>query len=139
MIEYHYELDFKLSSEENHSSWLNRVVASEGGQIGQIDYIFCDDPYLFELNCKHLKHKMLTDILTFDYSVGKEIIADIFISIERVRENSNDLSVSFGEELLRVMSHGVLHILGYQDKTEKDESMMRKKENEKIKMFHVEQ
>jgi len=139
MIEYHYELDFELSSETNHSSWLERVVASEGGEIGQINYIFCNDQYLLELNRKHLKHNTLTDILTYDYSQGKEIVSDIFISVERVRENASDLEVSFDEELLRVMSHGVLHILGYKDKTERERLEMRSKEDEKIKMFHVEQ
>jgi len=139
MIEYHYELDFELSSEENHSDWLERVVASEDGEIGQLNYIFCDDQYLLELNRKHLNHNTLTDILTFDYSRGKEIIGDIFISIERVRDNANYLRVGFEEELLRVMSHGVLHILGYKDKTESDKSEMRTKEDDKIKMFHVEQ
>lgn len=139
MIEYHYELDFKLSSEEDHSSWLERVLASEGGEVGQINYIFCDDQYLLELNIKYLKHNTLTDILTFDSSKGKEMVGDIFISIDRVRENAKEFEVSFEEELLRVMSHGVLHILGYKDKTEADKTEMRKKEDEKIKMFHVEQ
>lgn len=139
MIEYHYELDFKLSSEEDHSSWLERVVASEEGRIGSINYIFCNDQYLLELNYKHLKHNMLTDILTFDYSNGKEIIGDIYISVERVRDNAGDLAVGFEEELLRVMAHGVLHILGYKDKVESDVLEMRSKEDEKIKMFHVEQ
>jgi len=139
MIEYHYELDFELSSEESHSNWLERVAASEGRQMGQVNYIFCNDRYLGELNHKYLKHNTLTDILTFDYSMGSEIIGDIFISVERVKENAKDIGVTFDEELLRVMSHGVLHILGYQDRTEKDKTEMRKKEDEKIKMFHVEQ
>jgi len=139
MIEYHYELDFELSSEKSHSIWLERVVASEGGEIGQVNYIFCNDQYLLELNRKYLNHNTLTDILTFDSSEGKEIVGDIFISIERVRENASDLEIRFEEELLRVMSHGVLHILGYKDKTESDRSEMRIKEDEKIKMFHVEQ
>lgn len=139
MIEYHYELDFKLSSEEAHSSWLERVVASEEGRIGNINYIFCNDQYLLILNYKYLKHNTLTDILTFDYSNEKEITGDIYISIERVRDNASDLAVDFEKELLRVMVHGVLHILGYKDKTESDVLEMRNKEDEKIKMFHVEQ
>jgi len=139
MIEYHYELGFKLSSEESHTSWLRDVVASEAGEIRQIDYIFCEDEYLAEINHKYLKHNTLTDILTFDYSSGKELVADIFISVERVKENADYLGVGFEEELLRVMSHGVLHILGYGDKTETEKQIMRNKEEEKIKMFHVEQ
>lgn len=139
MIEYHYELDFKLISEKNHSGWVHRVVASEGGEIGQINYIFCNDRYLLELNRKYLKHNTLTDILTFDYSNGNEIVGDVFISVERVRENARDLGVVFQEELLRVMAHGVLHMVGYKDKIDSDRAAMRKKEDEKIKMFHVEQ
>lgn len=139
MIDYHYGLDFKLISENDHSSWLERVVASEAGRIGHINYIFCDDNYLIKLNHKYLKHNTLTDILTFDYSVEKEVIGDIYISIERVQENASDFGVSFEDELLRVMAHGVLHILGYKDKNKNDILEMRTKEEEKIKMFHVEQ
>ena len=139
MIEYHYELEFKLDSEENHSNWIERIVADEGGTIGQINYIFCDDDYLLELNRKHLKHNTLTDILTFDYSEGKEVHGDIFISAERVHANAMELEVDKKEEMLRVMSHGILHIMGYNDKTEKEKHEMRQKEDEKIKMFHVEQ
>ena len=140
MIEYDYELDFELSSENNYSVWLEKVVVGEGSSIGQLNYIFCNDEYLLELNRKYLKHNTLTDILTFDYSTGKEIVGDIFISVERVKENAQGISkLSFEEELLRVMSHGVLHILGYKDKTDRDRVEMRNKEDEKIKMFHVEQ
>ncbi|MBM1105230.1 rRNA maturation RNase YbeY [Aurantibacter crassamenti] len=139
MIEYHYETDFKLDKEENYSSWLNNLASSEGKTISQINYIFCDDSYLLELNIKHLNHNTLTDILTFDYAVGSDIVADIFISVERVTDNAEDLGVIFEDELLRVMAHGVLHIIGYKDKTAEESVMMREKEEEKIKMFHVEQ
>lgn len=139
MIEYHYELDFKLSSEKNHSLWIEQVVASEGSSIANINYVFCGDEYLCELNRKYLNHNTLTDILTFDYSQGNEIVADIFISVERVKDNAIELGLQFEDELLRVMSHGVLHLLGYQDKTDIDKAKMRNKEDEKIKMFHVEQ
>lgn len=139
MIEYDYELDFELNSENTYSVWLEKVVVGEGSSIGQLNYIFCNDEYLLELNRKYLKHNTLTDILTFDYATGKEIVGDIFISVERVRENSQDFEVSFEDELLRVMAHGVLHMLGYKDKTDSDRVKMRSKEDEKIKMFHVEQ
>jgi rRNA maturation RNase YbeY len=90
------------------------------------------------LNEQYLNHDTLTDIISFDYSVGNEIHGDIFISTERVKDNATDFKVSFEEELKRVMVHGVLHYCGYKDKTEEDEALMRSKEDEKIKMFHVE-
>jgi rRNA maturation RNase YbeY len=92
-----------------------------------------------EINQQYLDHDTLTDIISFDYSIGNELHGDIFISIERVRENAQDYSVSFEEELKRVMVHGVLHYCGYKDKSEQDEKLMREKEEEKMKMFHVKQ
>jgi probable rRNA maturation factor len=92
---------------------------------------------MLDLNIKHLNHDTLTDIISFDYSVGNEIHGDIYISIERVRENAIDYNVSFEEELNRVMVHGILHYSGYKDKSELDEQVMRAKEDEKIQMFHV--
>jgi probable rRNA maturation factor len=137
MISFNYELDFEITNEENYSSWISSVILSESKIEGEINYIFCDDDYLLDLNQKHLNHDTLTDIISFDYSMGNEIHGDIYISIERVRENAVDFNVSFEEELNRVMVHGVLHYCGYKDKSELDEQMMRSKEDEKIKMFHV--
>ena len=139
MIEFHYELDFILDKEPYYADWLNRIVVSEGGNLRQVDYIFCDDEYLFEINLKYLDHDTYTDIITFDYSEGKALAGDIFISVDRVRENAKDYGAGFPEELLRVMSHGILHLMGYSDKTDRDRKIMRNKEDEKIKMFHVEQ
>jgi len=139
MIEYHFELDFELIDEKYHSAWLQKIVESEGRSIDQLNYIFCTDEYLSDLNHKHLNHNTLTDILTFDYSEGADIVGDIFISVDRVRDNAMEFKVDFENELLRVMSHGVLHILGFKDKSEADKLEMRAKEEEKIKMFHVEQ
>jgi probable rRNA maturation factor len=138
MISFNYENDFELSNEEQFSNWISRVIASEEKKEGEINYIFCDDDYLLNLNEQYLNHDTLTDIISFDYSMGNEIHGDIFISIERVIDNANDFKVSFEEELKRVMVHGVLHYCGYKDKTEEDEALMRSKEDEKIKMFHVE-
>lgn len=107
--------------------------------MGDINFIFCDDDYLLKINKEYLDHDTLTDIITFDYSVGNELHADIFISEERVRDNAADFKVSFDEELMRVMAHGVLHLCGYKDKLSEEEKIMRKKEDEKILMFHVEQ
>jgi probable rRNA maturation factor len=139
MISFNYELDFRLEDENLYSNWLSKVISSEIKNEGEINYIFCDDDYLLEINQQYLNHDTLTDIISFDYSVGNELHGDIFISIERVRENSLDFSVDFDEELKRVMAHGVLHYCGYKDKNEDDEKLMRQKEEEKMKMFHVKQ
>ncbi|MEO9893534.1 rRNA maturation RNase YbeY [Aurantibacter sp.] len=139
MIDYYYEIDFSLDKEVRYTDWLLRVLKSEKRIVNQLNYIFCDDNYLLELNVKHLNHNTLTDILTFDYSIDGDIVADIFISIERVKDNALDFDVDFNNELLRVMAHGVLHVVGYKDKSEGDIKQMREKEEEKIKMFHVEQ
>jgi rRNA maturation RNase YbeY len=138
MISFNYENDFELINEEQLSNWISRVIASEEKKEGEISYIFCDDDYLLNLNEQYLNHDTLTDIISFDYSMGNEIHGDIFISTERVKDNATDFKVSFEEELKRVMVHGVLHYCGYKDKTEEDEALMRSKEDEKIKMFHVE-
>jgi rRNA maturation RNase YbeY len=101
--------------------------------------VFCDDEYLLEINQQYLDHDTLTDIISFDYSVGNELHGDIFVSVERVRENATDFNVTFLEEIKRVLVHGILHYCGYKDKSESDELIMRKKEDEKMQMFHVEQ
>ena len=139
MIDFNYETDFTLDNEEAIANWLSISVMSENKKLGEINYIFCDDEYLTKINIEFLNHDTLTDIVSFDYSVGNEINGDIFISIERVKENASDFNVSFNEELKRVMVHGLLHYCGYKDKTEADELLMRNKEDEKMKLFHVEQ
>lgn len=139
MIEYHYETEFQLGNQVKFTDWISRVVASEDGSVKQLDYIFCSDNYLLEVNKKYLNHDAFTDIITFDYSEGKRIGGDIFISIDRVKENAKIFKTEFEEELLRVMAHGVLHLLRYKDKTEAEKDQMRIKEDEKLKLFHVEQ
>ena len=138
MISFNYETEFELSNETEISNWLTQVILSENKKEGDINYIFCDDDYLVQINEQYLDHDTLTDIISFDYSVGNELHGDIFISVERVADNAIDFSVTFYEELKRVLVHGVLHYCGYKDKTDQDEEIMRKKENEKIQMFHVE-
>lgn len=135
MINFNYETDFSLDNETLYSDWLSSVIVSENKKEGEINYIFCDDEYLHKINVEYLEHDDLTDIISFDYSVGKELHGDIFISVERVRENAADFRVSFDEELKRVMAHGVLHYSGYKDKSEDDALLMRQKEDEKIAMF----
>jgi probable rRNA maturation factor len=138
MISFNYENEFELQNEDQLATWISAVILSENKKEGDINYIFCDDDYLLNLNEQYLDHDTLTDIISFDYSVGNELHGDIFISVERVRENAQDFSVTFEEELKRVLVHGVLHYCGYKDKSEDDEQLMRSKEDEKIKMFHVE-
>jgi len=138
MISFNYENEFELQNEDQLATWISAVILSENKKEGDINYIFCDDDYLINLNEQYLDHDTLTDIISFDYSVGNELHGDIFISVERVRENAQDFSVTFEEELKRVLVHGVLHYCGYKDKSEEDEQLMRSKEDEKIKMFHVE-
>ena len=138
MIEFHFKSDLVLQDKSDYADWINRVIDSEGFLVGQIDYIFCTDEYLLELNKEYLNHDTLTDIITFDYRDGKTISGDIFISTDRVRENATKFDVEFSNELKRVMSHGVLHLVGFGDKSEEEKTMMRQKEEEKIKMFHVE-
>jgi probable rRNA maturation factor len=137
MISFNYENDFNLDNEAEISTWISDVIVSENKKEGDINYIFCNDDFLLNINQQYLNHDTLTDIISFDYSVGNELHGDIFISTERVAENALDFGVSFSDELLRVLSHGVLHYCGYKDKSEADELLMRNKEDEKIKMFHV--
>ncbi|MCW5514672.1 rRNA maturation RNase YbeY [Muriicola sp. Z0-33] len=139
MIEFNYEADFFLENKSDYTYWLTRVLESEGKLTGDISYIFCTDIYLHALNQKFLNHDSFTDILTFDYSEGNTISGDVFISIERVMDNANSLKEPFERELNRVMVHGLLHMMGYGDKTEEEKSRMRKLEEDKMLMFHVEQ
>lgn len=138
MISFNYETDFELELEAQYEDWISRIIESEGFDEGEINYIFCDDEYLHKINVEYLDHDTLTDIISFDYTVGNLIQGDIFVSIERVKDNANDFNVSFEDELKRVLSHGVLHYCGYKDKSPKDEALMRSKEEEKMQMFHVE-
>lgn len=138
MISFNYETDFELENEAQYEDWISRIIESEGFDEGEINYIFCDDEYLHKINVEYLDHDTLTDIISFDYTVGNLIQGDIFVSVERVQDNAKDFNVSFEEELKRVLSHGVLHYCGYKDKSPEDEAVMRSKEEEKMQMFHVE-
>jgi len=138
MISFNYETDFELKNEAQYEDWISRIIESEGFDEGEINYIFCDDEYLHKINVEYLDHDTLTDIISFDYTVGNVLQGDIFVSVERVQDNAKDFNVSFEEELKRVLSHGVLHYCGYKDKSPEDEAVMRSKEEEKMQMFHVE-
>jgi len=134
MINFNYETDIHLPNENILSQWISNVILAEGFKEDEINYVFCDDVYLHKINLEFLKHDTLTDIISFDYSVGKILQGDIFISTERVDDNAKDYDVSFQEELHRVIVHGVLHYCGYKDKTDTDAKVMRDKEN-----FYLEQ
>jgi rRNA maturation RNase YbeY len=129
MIFFNYETNFKLSNEEEIRTWITKVIANYGYNEGEINYIFCDDNYLLKLNVEFLEHDTFTDIISFDYTLGKLISGDIFISIERVIENSKKFSQTFENELYRVIIHGILHYLGYQDKTAILKNKMRLEED----------
>ena len=129
MISFNYETLFELDNEIEISSWISSVIGSEGFKEGDINYVFCDDANLLKLNIEFLNHDTLTDIIGFDDSMGKILQGDIFISIERVKENANTFKVLFQEELCRVIVHGVLHFCGYKDKSEEDSKLMQNKEN----------
>lgn len=139
IINFYSENDFNLEEENLYEKWLKEVISSEGKKLGEISFIFCNDEYLLEINQKYLDHDTFTDIISFDNSVGKILGGDIFISTERVKENAEQFSVEFKEELKRVMVHGILHFCGYKDKTTDEKKLMRSKEEEKMRMFHVEQ
>ena len=139
MISFNYETDFELGDETLFSNWIAKIIESENRLEGEINYIFCDDDYLHKINLQYLNHDTLTDIISFDYSEGNFLQGDIFISIERVQDNATDFNISLLEELKRVMAHGILHYCGYKDKSAEEEKIMRQKEEEKMKMFHVEQ
>ena len=139
MISFNYETDFELGNETLFSNWIAKIIESENRLEGEINYIFCDDEYLHKINLQYLNHDTLTDIISFDYSEGNFLQGDVFISIERVQDNATDFNISLLEELKRVMAHGILHYCGYKDKSAEEEKIMRQKEEEKMKMFHVEQ
>ncbi len=130
MIQFHSEgVDFELFNKNKIEQWLSSSISAEGKTLGEINVVFCNDKYLLELNQNYLNHDTYTDIITFDYVVDKQISGDLFISIERVRENANTLNLKLEDELSRVLIHGVLHLLGYQDKTSKEALEIRAKED----------
>ncbi|SHM92231.1 rRNA maturation RNase YbeY [Polaribacter sp. KT 15] len=133
MITFNYETNFKLDNESSTENWIQTIIDKHNCELGEINYIFCDDNYLHKLNVQFLQHDTLTDIISFDNSLGKLINGDIYISIERVEDNAKDFKVSFIEELHRVIIHGVLHYIGFKDKTEADQNEMTLQENLALK------
>ncbi|WP_422089836.1 rRNA maturation RNase YbeY [Tenacibaculum ovolyticum] len=136
MIIFNYETEFKLKDEEGTNKWIQNCIERDGFELGEINYIFCDDAYLHKMNVEFLQHDTLTDIISFDYTLGKLIGGDIFISIERVKENAKEFNVLFENELHRVIIHGILHYMKYKDKTDKEKEIMRSKENDSLKLLN---
>ncbi len=127
------DIDFVFPNQAQTNAWINAVIKRENGELNFLNYIFCSDNYLLKLNQEYLQHDTLTDIITFHYS-DTAIESDIFISVERVMENAASLGIAFEVELKRVMVHGVLHLLGYPDKTDEEKAKMRSKEDEMLGM-----
>ena len=138
-IHYFYEeVDFRLSNEEPLGNWINSIIQSHQFQISEINYIFCSDDYLLDINVRHLNHDYYTDIITFDNSEESNIIeSDIFISIDRVKENALSQKLETTQELHRVMIHGILHLLGYGDKTASEKAEMREKEDACLSLLKI--
>lgn len=130
MISYYFQdTDFKFREKRRNNEWLRLVAESEIFRIGDISIIFCSDPYILDINQKYLGHDYYTDIITFDYCEGDRLSGDLFISVDSVRENSIEYGTVFKDELNRVIVHGLLHLIGYDDHSEEDIAIMRKKEN----------
>lgn len=142
MVELHIEdvAEIPGINSEFLFAWFAQVCSVEEKELGDVNVILCSDDYLLEMNRTHLDHDYYTDIITFDYTDGSVVSGDLFISVDRVRENAQDLSLDFMDELNRVCVHGLLHLCGYKDKSESDEVIMRSKENEMLDLrkFHVE-
>lgn len=132
MIEFYSETDFKIEDTKALSHWISEIILHENHELGDLTYVFCNDDYLHKLNLQFLNHDTLTDIISFDNSLGKQIHGEIYISVERVKENAGTYQVAFLEELHRVIIHGVLHFCGYKDKTKKQQETMSCKENEAL-------
>jgi len=123
------KIQFKLPNPRKTVSWIKTVIKKEKSTLGSITYIFCSDEYLRELNIQYLKHKTYTDIITFNYGSKKVIEGEIYISVDRIKENAEKFGIEFNTELRRVIIHGVLHLIGYNDKSKTEKALMRKKED----------
>jgi rRNA maturation RNase YbeY len=137
MINFHSEaIDFKVVNPIKTKRWLKSVIKAEGFELSEINYVFCNDEYLHSINFEYLDHDTLTDIITFDNSEEDELIeGDIFVSIERIIDNTKDFNTTFEQEFKRVIVHGILHLCGYCDKTDQNEKQMREKEDYYLRLL----
>lgn len=133
MITFQNTSKFKVKDLRKKKIWLNSISKNEGKEIGNLNFLFVDDKEMLKYNKKYLQHESYTDIITFDNSLNNKIAGDIVISLERVNENAKYYQVSYNYELERVMAHGLLHLLGYNDKNKEEEKIIRKKENYYLK------
>ena len=138
-IDFVYNTDFKLSNKEQVSDWVLRVINSKGYKLGNLVYAFFNDEDLKDLNIKFLKHDYYTDVISFDETADQVVSGNIAISVDRVKENSTQIGVDFEEEMHRVMIHGVLHFIGFNDKTSSEKKEIREQEALALSMFHVKQ
>jgi probable rRNA maturation factor len=129
------DIDFQLRKEDKTKDWILKIIEKEDKELIQLTYIFCSDAYLLQINKEYLNHDTYTDIITFPYLSPPHIEGDIFISIDRIKENAQEFNTTFDEELRRVMIHGVLHLCGYPDKTEEEAALMRVKEAEALTLW----
>ena len=138
-IDFVYNTDFKLSNKEQVSDWVLRVINSKGYKLGNLVYAFFNDEDLKDLNTRFLKHDYYTDVISFDETADQVVSGNIAISVDRVKENSTQIGVDFEEEMHRVMIHGVLHFIGFNDKTSTEKKEIREQEALALSMFHVKQ
>ena len=130
------EIRFTLKEKLNRKRWLTKIATNAGFNIKELNYVFCSDEYLYQMNRDYLKHDTYTDIITFDNSENKDDIeGDIFVSIDRVRENAKTHAQEVETEMNRVLAHGLLHLMGYKDKSKEEAALMRLKEEESIKLY----
>lgn len=135
MINFFFEDIEEINLPSNVDIWLKNTISNESKKMGKINYIFCSDDYLLEINKQYLEHNYYTDIITFDYVKNSIISGDIFVSLPRILENSSLYSISFNDELKRVLIHGVLHLCGYKDKTDEQKINMRQKEDYYLNLY----
>ena len=123
------DIDFDLKQAKHVAAWILKSASDEGQKVDEINYIFCSDNHLHSMNLKYLNHDSFTDIITFDLSDNQAVSSDIYISVDRIRDNAKGLGIDFESELHRVMIHGVLHLIGYGDKSLEEQTIMRSKED----------
>jgi rRNA maturation RNase YbeY len=132
------EIDFELKEKLTRKRWLKSIATKAGFNIRELNYVFCSDEYLYRMNLEYLNHETYTDIITFDNSEKEfDIAGDIFVSIDRVGENAKTHDQKVETELNRVLVHGLLHLMGYKDKTKEESTLMRQKEEESINLYHM--
>ena len=134
-ISFHSVGKFSLDNESTIEACINTLAKEESRKVGDITFVFCDDSYLHKINLEFLDHDTYTDVVTFDYSVGNELVSEIYISTERVEENAKKYSETFENEIHRVMIHGLLHLCGYKDKLSEEKKIMRDKENHYLSLL----